>query len=157
MSQCRRSRILIDREVQGALMMRVGFYWLFCLFSIVLMVLCWNVMTGPPRRFVDLFLDIYHRHAPAIVASLILLPIVMFDVVRMSQRFVGPIFRLKAALRELAETGRARPIAFREHDFWQDLAADFNRVAERTAPPATKPSADQDEPMIDDLIGSIGP
>jgi hypothetical protein len=131
MAKCRRSQIFIDREVQGALMMRVGFYWLFCLLSIVLMVLCWNVVTGPRARFVDLFLEIYQRHAPALVATLILLPLVMIDVVRMSNRFVGPIVRLRSGMRELTETGRARPIAFRDHDYWHDLAADFNRVAQR--------------------------
>ena len=152
MSKCRRSRIFIDREVQGALMVRVGFYWLFCLFSIVLMVLCWQVMTGPPKRFVELFYDIYQRHAPALAASLILLPIVMFDVVRMSNRFVGPMIRLRGGLTELAETGRARPITFRDQDFWQPLAGDFNRVAERVE--AAGPSGDrQDEPlMFDDVM-----
>ena len=157
MSQCRRSQIFIDREVQGVLMLRVGFYWLCCLLSIVLMVLCWNVVTGPPRRFVDLFAEIVERNAPALVASLILLPMVMIDVVRMSHRFVGPMVRLRGALRELAINGRARPIAFREHDYWQELAADFNRVAERVEMPATPAKTADDELVIDDLIGSIGP
>jgi hypothetical protein len=156
MSQCRRSRFFIDREVQGALMLRVGFYWLCCLLSIVLMVLCWDVMTGPPRRFVDLFVDIYQRHAPALVASLILLPMVMIDVIKMSNRFVGPVVRLKGGLRELSETGRARPIAFRDHDYWQELAADFNRVAERATPETSREKAAVEEPVMDDLIGSLG-
>ena len=131
MSTCRRSRIFIDREVQGALMMRVASYWLFCLLSIVLMVICWNVVTGPPKRFVVLFFEIYQRYTPALAASLILLPIVMIDVVRMSNRFVGPVVRLRGALSELAETGQTRPVTFRDNDYWQELAVDFNRVAER--------------------------
>jgi hypothetical protein len=130
-NQCRRSRIFIDREVQGALMLRVAFYWFCCLLSIVLLVLCWNVFTGPRRPFAELFHEIYERYAPALLASLILLPMVMIDVMRLSHRFVGPVVRLRGALRELAQNGRVRPIAFREHDYWQELAGDFNRVAEK--------------------------
>ena len=159
MSQCRRSRIFIDREVQTALMMRVGGYWLFCLLSIVLMVLCWNVYTGPPRRFVELFHDIFTRYAPALIASLILIPMVMIDVARMSTRFVGPIIRLRGSLRELAETGKCRPIAFRDHDYWQELAGDFNRVSQRLerATAESQPGKEStEEPVIDDLIGSLG-
>src|SRR5688572_30036825 len=131
MSKCRRSRIFIDGEVQGALMMRVASYWSFCLLSIMLMVLCWSVCTGPPRRFSELFFELFNRYAPAMAASLILLPIAMIDVVRLSNRFVGPVIRLRGALSELAETGKTRPVTFRDNDYWQELAVDFNRVAER--------------------------
>jgi hypothetical protein len=66
-----------------------------------------------------------------LAASLILLPIVMIDVVRMSNRFVGPVVRLRGALNELAETGHTGPVVFRDNDYWHELAVDFNRVAER--------------------------
>jgi hypothetical protein len=131
MNRCRRSLFLIDHEVQGALMMRAAFYWLFCLLSIGLMLVCWNIYTGPPRRFVEIFLDIYHRYGPAMIASLILLPIVMMDVARMSNRFVGPVVRLRAALKDVAEGRPAQPLNFRDQDFWRELATDFNRAAGR--------------------------
>jgi hypothetical protein len=154
MSTCRRSRIFVDREVQGALMMRVATYWSFCLLSIMLMVLCWSVYTGPPRRFAELFVELFHRYAPAMAASLILLPIAMIDVVRMSNRFVGPIVRLRGALNEWAQTGRPRPVKFRDNDYWQDLAADFNRVAQ-TNPIDPAPVAQSPETgVVDDVLVS---
>ena len=131
MNRCRRSLFVIDHEVQGALMMRVAFYWLFCLLSIVLMVVCWNIYTGPSRPFAELFLDIYHRYGTAMIASLILLPIVMMDVARMSNRFVGPVVKLRAALKEVAEGRPAQPLNFRDQDYWRGLATDFNRAAGR--------------------------
>src|SRR5262249_6297526 len=129
MNRIRRSTFLVDRKVQGALMVRMIFYWLFCLLSMVLMIVCWNVYAGPPRRFVDLFLDLYFRYGPALAASLLLLPIVMMDVVRLSNRFVGPVVRLKTALKELADGRPAQPLNFRDDDFWRDLAVEFNRAA----------------------------
>lgn len=131
MHRCRRTIFLVDREVQGALIARTTLYWLFCLLSISLMVICWNVYTGPPRRFVDLALDLYYRYAPALLASLVLLPIVLMDVARISNRFVGPVVRLRQGLREVAEGRPAITINFRDNDFWHDLAVDFNRATSR--------------------------
>jgi hypothetical protein len=131
MNRSRRNVFFIDQEVQGALMLRVGYYWLFCLLGIVLMVICWNVYVGPPRSFAQLLVELYHRHAPALASSLLLLPIVMMDVLRMSHRFVGPIVRLRGALRGLAEGRPAQPLNFRDGDFWRDLATDFNQATAR--------------------------
>lgn len=127
----RRGRILIDSHVQGALLLRVGCYWLFCLLSITLMLICWEALTRPPQRYFDLFVDFYHRYAPAFAASLLLLPLVMIDVLRLSNRFVGPIVRLRGALRQLAGGESVKNVKFREGDFWPDLADDFNAATER--------------------------
>jgi hypothetical protein len=55
------------------------------------------------------------------------------DIVRMSNRFVGPVVRLRGALRELAENRPAQPLNFRDDDFWRELATDFNKAAARCA------------------------
>ena len=138
MNRCRRFAFFVDRQVQGALLVRTFFYWLFCLLSVVLMIVCWNVYSGPPRRFVDLFLDLYRHYGPALAASLLLLPFVLADVVRTSNRFVGPVVRLKTALEELADGRPAQPLNFRDDDFWRDLATQFNRAAARVSRDATE-------------------
>ena len=134
-------------------MLRVGTYWSFCLLSIMLMVLCWSVYTGPPRRFADLFVELFHRYAPAMAASLILLPIAMIDVVRMSNRFVGPIVRLRGALSELAETGRlSRPVKFRDNDYWQELATEFNRVTQQIQTEPPPPAETEPDASVDGVL-----
>ena len=154
MNRCRRNRIFLDPEVQGALMLRVASYWAFCLLSICLLVMCWSVYTGPPRRFAELAFDLYLRYAPALAASLILLPLVMIDVVRMSSRFVGPMVRLRSGLNELAESGQARRIVFRDNDYWRELAGDFNNVAERMEAQGGRAESDddQDTARLDDVL-----
>lgn len=138
MKTCRRGQIFVDRDVQSALMLRVTGYWMFCLLSISLMLLCWEAASGPPRRFSTLAADLYQRYAPALAATLLVLPLVMIDVTRLSHRFVGPIIRLRGALRRLAAGEEVQPIKFRDKDFWQDLADDFNQAAKRV-PAATEP------------------
>jgi hypothetical protein len=145
MSNFRRTNYLVDREVQGMLMLRVAIYWLFCLLSVSLMLICWNAYTGPSRRFIDLATDLYFRYGPALAASLLVLPIVMMDVVRLSNRFVGPVFRLRQGLTDLANGRPPHPMNFREHDFWSELGAEFNRAAARVArdtSDATRPTED---------------
>jgi hypothetical protein len=133
MNHCRRTTFFIDREVQGSLLLRTAVYWLFCLLSVCLMLICWSAYNGPPRRFVDLATECFFRYAPGLVASLVLLPIVMIDVLRLSNRFVGPVMRLRGALKSLAGGQPAKPLNFRDDDFWRELAADFNQVAARLA------------------------
>jgi hypothetical protein len=133
MNHCRRTTFFIDREVQGSLMLRTASYWLFCLLSVALMLICWSAYNGPPRRFVDLATECLHRYGPGLVASLVLLPIVLMDVLRLSNRFVGPVMRLRNALRTLAGGQPAKPLNFRDDDFWRELANDFNQVASRLA------------------------
>lgn len=145
MNGCRRSTFFIDREVQGSLLLRTAIYWLFCLLSVILMLICWMAYSGPPRRFIDLASEILYRYGPALVASLMLLPVVLMDVLRVSNRFVGPVMRLRNALRTLASGKPAPPLNFRDDDYWRELATDFNHLAGRVAraeiqlPPPTEP------------------
>ena len=131
MNTCRRSIFFIDRKVQGALVVRTSIYWMFCLFSVSLMLICWSAYTGPLKPFSVLVAELYHRHGPVLLASLILLPIAAMDVLRLSNRFVGPVSRTRAALAELAEGRAIEPIQFRDDDYWADLAGNLNEVAAR--------------------------
>jgi hypothetical protein len=138
MTQVKRRQVFVDRNVQGGLMLRVAGYWFFCLISVLMMVMVWTVFTGPRMSGGDLLSTLWTRYAPALVASLLLLPLVVCDAVKFSHRFAGPIVRLRGAFRRIARTGRCDQIQFREGDFWHDLADEFNRaqnrlVADRTA------------------------
>ena len=47
----------------------------------------------------------------------------------MSNRFVGPIYRLRRSMRSLANGEEVDPVFLRDGDYWFDFAEDFNRVA----------------------------
>ncbi len=71
------------------------------------------------------------QFGPAAVASILLLPIIIIDVIRVSNRFCGPMQRLRGAMRQLAAGEHVRPVHFRDNDFWQELAEEFNAVIAR--------------------------
>jgi hypothetical protein len=55
----------------------------------------------------------------------------MMDVLRFSNRFVGPVFRTRMALKELAIGRPVEPLQFRDDDYWRDLARDLNAVSQQ--------------------------
>ena len=62
---------------------------------------------------------------------LALLPAFMLDTIRFSNRFVGPILRLRRHLRELGNDMNTEPCAFRDNDFWRGMANDFNTLIDK--------------------------
>lgn len=126
-----RKKLFVDPKVQGALVVRVGFYWVVCLITITLMLLCWRILSGPARLFYTHFDEMWFNFGPALIASFILLPLVLVDIVRLSNRFAGPLVRLRRSMRALARGEEVRPIQFREGDFWQEFADEFNALLAR--------------------------
>jgi len=152
-----RKRLFIDPKVQGALVARVAFYWVVCLITITLMLLCWRVVTGPARLFYTHFNDMWFYYGPALIASFLLLPLVIVDIIRLSNRFAGPLMRLRRSMRDLARGEYVEPIEFRDADFWHDFADEFNAVAarlqEQAAPRTPEAEADASEEP-DDLVAA---
>lgn len=156
-----RKRLFVDPRVQGALVMRVVLYWIVCLITITLMLLCWRILTGPARFFYTQFDDMWFHFGPALVASFLLLPLVIVDIVRLSNRFVGPLLRLRRSLRALARGEDVEPIQFRDGDFWQEFAEEFNallarvqelsRAASQPADAGTQPADAGPEPVAASL------
>lgn len=128
-----RRRLFVDRQVQGALLYRIAIYWCFSVLAICLITLCVQAIAHPNQRFLDYFAftDFFVQYGPIILTSLVLVPLVMFDVVATSNRFVGPLFRMRRSMRELAAGEPVEPIHFREKDFWKDVATEFNLVLAR--------------------------
>ena len=148
-----RKQLLVDPKVQGALVLRAVLYWAVCLITITLMILCWRIVTGPARLFYTHFDDMWFHFGPAVVASTLLLPLLIVDMLRLSNRFVGPLFRLRRAMRALARGEYVEPVEFRGGDFWQEIADEFNTLAARVqgtqaTPPSSTPSeAEAEEPV----------
>jgi hypothetical protein len=126
-----RKRLFVDPKVQGALIARVVLYWVVCLITIALMLLCWDIITGPTRIFSMHFNDMWFFFGPPAIASFLLLPLVIADIIRLSNRFVGPLLRLRRSMRALARGENVEPVEFRGGDFWHDFADEFNALRAR--------------------------
>ncbi|HEY4761921.1 MAG TPA: hypothetical protein VIH42_15190 [Thermoguttaceae bacterium] len=145
----KRKQLFVDPKVQGALIARVVLYWIFCLMTIALMILCVRIVIGPARLFYTHFSDMWFFYGPAVIASFILLPLVVVDVIRLSNRFAGPLVRLRRSMQALARGEEVHPIEFRDSDFWQEFADEFNAVAARLKRlSANSKSEDEEEELL---------
>jgi hypothetical protein len=131
----KRSKQFIDRSVQGAILLRLVTYWVLFLFVGAMLLLFIEVISGDPKTA---WRTILHRHAPTLLAALALTPMFIHDLCKFTNRFAGPMVRLRREMANLAEGREVSPLHFRDGDFWQDLATDFNRVVARVqaSPPA---------------------
>ncbi len=59
------------------------------------------------------------------------LPIVVYDAIRYSHRFAGPVMRIRQTVSRLADGENVPPIVLRKGDFWTDVADEVNRLNER--------------------------
>ncbi|MCR4412654.1 MAG: hypothetical protein NUV77_09545 [Thermoguttaceae bacterium] len=143
-----RKQLFVDYKVQGALALRVVLYWAACLLTMTLMLVCWRILTGSARAFYLQLDDMWFHYKPALVASVLLLPLVVVDVLRLSNHFAGPMVRLRRAMRALAEGKSVEPIYFRENDFWREFADEFNALATRVQAQSTAVSATTTTPPL---------
>jgi hypothetical protein len=126
-----RKRLFVDHKVQGALMLRAVEYWFFCLSTIGLGLLGWSLLTGPDQPLYMFFLDAWHFFLPTAIVSLLILPLLVYDILRLSNKFAGPLYRLRRELRRLAAGEKVPPIKFRVGDYWPELADEFNAASQR--------------------------
>jgi hypothetical protein len=148
-----RRHLFVDPKVQSALAARVVFYWLACLVSMTLLLFCWRIVSSPSASFAAHLRALWLNYGPALAVSALLLPLVIIDVIRFSNRFVGPLLRLRRSLRELARGEDVAPLQFRDSDFLRELAGEFNAVrakvlaAAGSATTERKERAEEEEPV----------
>lgn len=126
-----RNRLFIDPKVQGMLMLRCLAYWAAMLMTITVLLITWRSMSGPAKIFYEHFDELWLQYKMPFMATVFLLPLLLFDIAKLSNRFVGPVIRLRRALREMANGEPIRLIHFRAGDYWSEVADEFNAMAAR--------------------------
>lgn len=124
-----RRRIFIDRPIQAAILLRTALYWGMITMAQVLMVLFFGIIMSSQNDFPSLHPQVWWHLQITLLASIAILPILLWDVLKLSHRWVGPIFRLRAALRALSRGEAISEVRFRDRDFWKELGSDLNAVA----------------------------
>jgi hypothetical protein len=128
MGHPRRTKHFIDASVQGTLARRLIFHW--CVFLIVTSVAAFllQVLTNPFESLAVHAQELWFTHGPMLVVMIFLLPVFVVDTIKLSNRFAGPIFSLRRSIRSIVQGKPAQKLKFRRHDFWHDLADDYNAM-----------------------------
>jgi hypothetical protein len=142
-----RTRLYVDREVQGSLLKRILCHWVAFVLSLIVLLVALQYFENPLSSFdeqVEVFLS---RHAITFVVLFVLLPLFIYDALKLTHRFAGPMVRVRRMLGQLAVGEPTDPLHFREGDFWNDVANNFNAIRARLQCESangrqTKPAAD---------------
>jgi hypothetical protein len=128
----RRIQNLVDREVQSSLAKRIVLHWFVLMFATALGILAWTRLIEAPTEPWESVLNISLGHlTPVVITFLVMLPMFIKDSLSLSNRFAGPIVRVKRALADFADGKSIEPVEFRHGDFWKSLAHEVNRVTNR--------------------------
>ncbi len=126
----KRRQHYIDSHVQGSLLRRIFIHWITFFGVACLSVVVLKTLLGDPSE--PIMQRMVSESSEFIFLGVILIslfPAFMLDTIRFSNRFVGPIARLRRVLRELGNNDDVTVVKFRESDFWADVANDFNKAA----------------------------
>ena len=126
-----RRQLLVNGPIQGALITRVVLYWLMSMAIQAMLILFLSSGTGSGDELYQRGQQFWWQMQLVVVSSLFTLPLLVLDVVKLSHRWVGPIYRLRLAMQALAHEDKVPPLTFRAGDYWKELADDFNIAAER--------------------------
>ncbi len=132
MGELKRKQNFVDGSVQGGLVRRIFLHWLLFFFVTAMAVLILKTLLGDPSLpFAERFQTEVREFTFLGIIFVAIFPAFMLDTIRFSNRFVGPIHRLRRHLVELGSVGETAEIKFRDNDFWQGIAGEFKVVQER--------------------------
>ncbi len=129
----RRGRTFVDPQVQGGMLQKIALHWvlLFSINSMAIVMWVW-LFEQPDMSWGEIIANCVRRFMPFFVISIVLIPAFIWDTLKITNRFAGPILRLRSALADAAQGKETEPLQFRNNDFWQDIANDFNGLVQRS-------------------------
>ena len=125
-----RTKNYVDPAVQKSLVRRIILHWLAFLVASFFVAFCLQFFNDPFRSFPEHLVEFWWKHGFVFLVMIALLPVFAYDAIRVSNRFAGPVSRLRKTIQELAQGKEAKPLEFRENDFWKSLAEEFNGMVE---------------------------
>ncbi|MEY4566703.1 MAG: hypothetical protein RLY14_1673 [Planctomycetota bacterium] len=124
-----RRKSVADREVQYALGKRLALHWVvFIAFMISINLFISFVQLVPEKSFSDACATGLIRQIPLLVSATVLIPLFLRDALLVSNRFAGPMVRLRKSIQGLANGEKIPPLVFRQNDYWMESATEFNRL-----------------------------
>ncbi|MEZ6087532.1 MAG: hypothetical protein R3C05_05795 [Pirellulaceae bacterium] len=129
----RRFTNLVDPETQLSLLKRITLHWLSFIFANSVALMIWMVLfeLEPGSSWTEALGMFVQHYTPFMIISAAMLPIFLRDTMKLSNKFAGPIQRLRRAMETFADGAHVRPIGFRKGDFMHGIATDFNQVLAR--------------------------
>lgn len=122
-----RKRLYVD-EAQRKIIVQTILQWYFYMSAILLVVCLGSVWMDPSVLAIKYVFQSFMYFWPAILASVILLPLFVYDMLKATNRIAGPVYRVRSEIRRVVAGESIAPIKFRDGDSFQELAEEFNAL-----------------------------
>ncbi|MEZ5941449.1 MAG: hypothetical protein R3C18_08670 [Planctomycetaceae bacterium] len=133
--QVERKHFFINSLVQGRLMARFVAYW------VVYHLVLWHtlflyryfqyrfelMMGEPPQTFMELYGAFCSQYYPIALSAIAVLPLLLWDMLKLSHRVVGPLVPMQRALEKMTRGERVEEVIFRDGDMLTEFGTTFNK------------------------------
>jgi hypothetical protein len=97
----------------------------------LLPILIGRAIADPQHLFFENLGPFFRKYGMFFTCILLMLPLMVYDILKLTNRFAGPAFRLRREMRKLAEGQKVYPLKFRDGDYWTDITPAFNAIVQR--------------------------
>jgi hypothetical protein len=129
----KRRRLLVDPSFQLRLLWRAIWYaiiWTIAAFHLSLLAYLQEayIRGDAQHGFGRVYLDFLSSQKSLIAAVIVITPMIIYDLLKFSNRLAGPLFRCRRVMREMAAGKTVPEFKEREGDLLKDVFADFNAL-----------------------------
>ena len=131
-SQFKRTRLWIDPPLQKQLLLRLALHLVACSLVLFHLAFLYVVLANFPdvlnRGMLTFYTEFCNSLVPLLVALIVVLPIFLYDMVKFSHRFAGPLYRFRKTMEAMAAGKQVEPIKIRKQDLLRDWVPTFNTL-----------------------------
>ncbi len=131
MPRNKRKKQFTESAVQGALVRRMACHWFLFLIASTVLLIGLRILSDPFQPLGTHFTAFMREHIFFLLLMACMTPIFLWDTVKLSNRFAGPVMRVHRAMRDLNEGKAVQEVRIRHTDFWHKLADEFNCLLRR--------------------------
>ena len=147
-----RRKKFVNKQLQGQLMLKMVLHWLgynaivlFISLGSCMFLYCISIVNGVPERTMkEEVAQYFLNHRPMLIAMIILLPLIVWDMLKTSHRVAGPVYKFRAELQRFIDTGRLEPVKLRQGDFLMEFQDTWNEAVKKVNQQADQPASDDD-------------
>ncbi|EMI43099.1 hypothetical protein [Rhodopirellula sp. SWK7] len=121
-----RQQLLVEQDVQVSLVFRAVLYGAACMTYFTVIQFFTQAMHHPGILMSEIFLSLTDEAIYWVPGFLVLGPLMVYDMLRITNRVAGPIYSMRREMRAIAAGADGRGLKFRNDDYWDTLATEFN-------------------------------
>ena len=125
-----RQQLLIDRAVQQPVLQRTALYSASAALYFVVIMFFGAAEQAPDQVWHETLLQCLDEAVYWAPGIMLLAPVIVYDVLTLTNRFAGPVFRLRREMQRMVKHEECNAINFRDGDYWMEMADLFNQIRE---------------------------